>query len=393
MARRRQRKGASTARRSECEVSSLPALSLLNDVPTVGELIADDEQKAAFRASVQRLVGEGVPEEELHLACVVRLDRGYPALAHEGGIVRAEFSAQLTKGPSARVAVGDWVCLRLPDGHDMGLIQEICPRRSDLARWKGGSRGEKQTLAANVDIVLVVAALGEGGVSLGRLARSVVIARDCQAEAAVVLTKTDRVTPDDLARELQAISATLTGVRVAVTCAHEDGLEEAPAYRAVAEEAGALWGEAGLHALVPHGTVAIMLGESGAGKSTLLNCLLGHEALETGAVRERDDQGRHTTVTRRMVSLADGGVVVDAPGLRSLAIVGHERGLALVFPDLARAASSCRFRDCTHTHEPGCAIDQLVRAHEVEQVRADAYVALAREMRESATSLDPDIVI
>ena len=136
-----------------------------------------------------------------------------------------------------------------------------------------------------------------------------------------------------------------------------------------------------------------MLGESGAGKSTLLNALLGHEALETGAVRGRDDAGRHTTVTRRMVSLPDAGIIVDEPGLRSLPMVGHERGLAQVFPEILDAARGCRFRDCTHTHEPGCEVQAQFDAGAFSKVRLDTYLALAHEMRESATTLDPDVVI
>ena len=125
----------------------------------------------------------------------------------------------------------------------------------------------------------------------------------------------------------------------------------------------------------------------------MLNALLGHEALETAAVRDSDDAGRHTTVARRMVSLPGAGIVVDEPGLRSLPLVGHERGLAKVFPEIADAALDCRFRDCTHTHEPGCEVRRRFEAGEYSQVRFDAYVALAAEMRESATSLDPDVVL
>lgn len=393
MAKRGQRRTASARDRRAAEVSSLPALSQLSDLPGWGELEPSEEQKAAHEHCVMRLVAEGLPREELHIACVVRLDRGFPALLWEGGVVRAEFAAQLTKGAYSRVAVGDWVCLRVPEGHEMGLIQEILPRKSDIARWRGGSRGEKQTLAANVDVVLVVAALGEGGISLDRLARSAVITRDCGADVAFVLTKADRSTPDELSEILLSIAATLGDVRVVVTCSQEGDAAPVDDLRAAARAKGAAWGEEGLRALVPAGVVAIMLGESGAGKSTLLNTLLGREVLQTGAVRARDDRGRHTTVTRRMVSLPGAGIIVDAPGLRSLPIVGHERGLGLVFGEVREAAQACRFRDCTHTHEPGCAVRALLDAEVVTRERVFAYISLAREMRESANSIDPDIVI
>ena len=147
-----------------------------------------------------------------------------------------------------------------------------------------------------------------------------------------------------------------------------------------------------VRACIPKGTCGMILGESGAGKSTMLNALLGHDALATSGVRERDDMGRHTTVARVMVALPDPcGVIADAPGLRSLPLVGHERGLARTFPEVVEAARACRFNDCTHTHEPGCAVLEAVAAEEINRARVDAFLALAGEMRVSAQSLDPDI--
>ena len=109
-------------------------------------------------------------------------------------------------------------------------------------------------------------------------------------------------------------------------------------------------------------------------------------------MRERDDAGRHTTVARVMVSLGhDAGVIADAPGLRSLPLVGHERGLAKMFPEIVEAARACRFNDCTHTHEPGCAVCEGVEEGAIERIRLDEFLSLAREMRVSAQSLDPDI--
>lgn len=389
MAKRPQRRRTSRAGRVE---QALPALSSLTDLPSLGELSPTDQQEEAFRASVVRLTTqEGVPEDELMMGCVVRLDRGFPAVMTANGVVRAEFAAQLTKGAFSRVAVGDWVCLRVPAGHEMALIQEILPRESDIARWKGGSRGERQTLAANVDVVLVVQALGPEPLSCERIARSAVVVRDCGAHVAVVLTKADRAGAELLARDLELVREIMgDDVPVAVTASKGENLD---VLAEVTARCGATWGIEGVRELVPRGTIAIMLGESGAGKSTLLNTLLGREALETSRVRERDDAGRHTTVARRMVDLPEAGVIVDEPGLRSLPMVGHERGLALVFPDISDAARGCRFRDCTHTHEPGCEVQAQHAKGAFSDVRFETYLALAREMRESATTLDPDVVI
>ena len=257
----------------------------------------------------------------------------------------------------------------------MGVIERVLPRRTSFERWRGRARGERQVLCSNVDSVLIVQALGAGEVLLDRVARSLVLALDCDAEPVVVLTKADRCEADELERDLDRVRR-LVGpdVRVIVTSSAEGlGLDE-------------------VRACVPAGSCAMILGESGAGKSTLLNALLGHDALATGGVRERDDQGRHTTVARVMVALpGDAGVIADAPGLRSLPLVGHERGLARAFPEIVEASHACRFGDCTHTHEPGCAVREAEDAGQIDSLRLETFQNLASSMRVSAQMLDPDV--
>ena len=373
---------------------ALPALSTLTELPSFDQLAPSARQREAFAAACERSQAAGADASELALGCVVRLDRGFPAVVCDDALFRAEFATRLTKGDFSRVAVGDWVCARRPEGHEMGLIEEILPRESDIARWRGGNRGERQTLAANVDLVIVVQQMGEREVDFARVARSAVIVRDCGAELAVVLSKADRGGAAGVTRDLEALREVLgPEVRLVVTMAGASDDVATHDIEVAAREHGVGFGEDGVRALVPDGVVAIVLGESGAGKSTLLNALLGRAVLETGAVREADDAGRHTTVARRMVALPGAGIIVDEPGLRSLPLVGHERGLAKVFPDIAHEAVACRFRDCTHTHEPGCAVLEHAETAGYAGRRLDAYLALAREMRESRQVLDPDIVI
>lgn len=379
-ARRTERRRAAR-KRADAAVSAaeaLPAVDALEDLPVFGDLRATDEQRRAF----EEARSSSDHPDDLGLGCVVRLDRGYPLVVAERMTVRAEHAVGFAKqdkekGDGLLPAVGDWVVLACPAGHDMGVIERVLPRRSAFERWRGRNRGERQTLAANVDEVLTVAALGPEPLPVARIARSLVLTLDCGAEPVVVLTKADRKrSPEDLEADLGRVRR-LVGpeVRVAVTSsAAGAGLED-------------------VRACIPAGTVAMILGESGAGKSTLLNGLLGHEALATGAVRARDDAGRHTTVARVMVKLPDAGVVADAPGLRSLPLVGHERGLARLFPEIVRAARGCRFNDCTHDHEPGCAVRAAHESGEIDSVRLDCYRSLAREMRVSAQSLDPDVVL
>lgn len=377
---------------------------VLDHIPSFGDLRVDDTQVSAFEAARSELAGTlDIPLEEIELGAVVRLDRGFPMIATRSGVLlRAEHAVDFAKGKpgkrgkrskraaDAEVAssagvdgmlpsVGDVVAVRVTSGHDMGVILRVLPRRTSFERWRGKNRGERQVLAANVDVIFIVQPLGAERDTLplmrDRVARSLVLARDCGADPVVVLTKVDRCEPAEVADVCGTLRRLAgTGVRVIATSSLTgEGLDE-------------------VRSCIPQGSVGMILGESGAGKSTLLNTLLGSEALETNAVRERDDAGRHTTVARIMVALPEPcGVIADCPGLRSLPLVGHERGLARSFPEIVEASRSCRFNDCTHLHEPGCAVREGVECGEIEQSRLDAFLSLAREMRVSAQSLDPDI--
>ena len=362
----------------------LPRIEALHDLPSFEDLPFDECQTEAFDSFCRELSRtDAAAAAEMHLGRVIRLDRGFPLIATERDTFRAEHSVNFAKvrGEAERLlpAVGDAVAVRVAPGHDMGVIEHVLPRRTTFERWRGKNRGERQVLAANVDVIFVVQPLGAARDSAqlirDRIARALVLIYDCGATPVIVFTKADRCAPDEL-EEAIAEAHRLAGgdIRVIVTSSMEGvGLDE-------------------VRACVPAGTCAMILGESGAGKSTLLNALLGHEALATGEVRERDDMGRHTTVARVMVALPDPcGVIADAPGLRSLPLVGHERGLARAFPEIVRASRACRFNDCTHTHEPGCAVREAVEEGAIDELRLAAFLALASEMRVSAQSLDPDI--
>ena len=378
-ARARRRAGADIV--DAAVIGELPKLDSLRDVPAFSDFTINDEQRAAFGEFVQtlRVNGDDAAADAMRIGWVVRLDRGFPLVASDGLTLRAEHAVAFAKGADMLPAIGDCVVVRCDSGHDMGVIERVLPRRTVFERWRGKNRGERQVLAANVDTILVVQPLGSVRDTLqlvrDRIARSLVLIRDCGATPVVVLTKADRCDEGELATyrsEIERLGG--SGTRVVVTSSLEGvGMDE-------------------VRSCLPAGTCGMILGESGAGKSTLLNTLLGHEALATSGVRERDDMGRHTTVARVMVSLPEPcGVIADAPGLRSLPLVGHERGLARTFPEIVEAARACRFNDCTHTHEPGCAVREAVAAGEIDELRVEAFLSLAREMRVSAQSLDPDI--
>lgn len=384
MGKRHSKRQGSPAKSSACrceaaDLGLLPEIVELRDTPTFDDVSCTNAQLDAFDEYRE----ESDEPQEVRLGCIVRLDRGFPLVVTSAEVFRAEHSVAFAKGKRREgdllPAIGDWVAVRRAPGHDMGVILRVLPRRCAFERWRGKKRGERQVLAANIDTVLIVQALGAERDTLelvrDRIARSMVLACDCGADPVVVLTKSDRCGKDELASVVSEL-AKLTGpdVRIIATSSFENsGIDE-------------------VRSCVPQGTFAMILGESGAGKSTLINRLLGHEAMATNEVRKRDDAGRHTTVARVMLALPGAcGVVADAPGLRSLPLVGHERGLALSFPEVVEASRSCRFNDCTHTHEPGCAVREGVEAGTIESVRAEAFLSLAREMRVSAQSLDPDI--
>ena len=388
MGKRKVRRGgaraAAGAEQAAVPVTALPKVDALQDVPSFSDMRVDEAQRAAFESYQAELADADDPAaDEVHLGCVVRLDRGFPLVATAQETFRAEHAVCFAKNRRDEghmlPAIGDWVAVRRAPGHDMGVIERVLPRRTAFERWRGKNRGERQVLAANVDVVLIVQPLGAvrdtDQLMRDRIARSLVLVNDCGAEPVVVLTKADRCEPDELERICESVRHLVgPNVRVVVTSSVQgEGLDE-------------------VRACIPAGTCGMILGESGAGKSSLLNALLGHEALETSEVRERDDAGRHTTVARIMVLLPDPcGVIADAPGLRSLPLVGHERGLARTFPAIVEASHVCRFSDCTHTHEPGCAVREAVEEGRVDPIRLDAFLALAREMRVSAQSLDPDV--
>lgn len=361
-------RGARAARACPEEVENPSELEAAF-MPAFADFTVPAQVEAAFAARQVSCEGTG----ECVLGRVVRLDRGYPLVACPQGAFRAEHAIALVKGDDVRAVVGDWVALRLPDGHDKALIECVLPRLGAFTRWDGSGRGERQVLAANIDVLIVVQPLSARPVGVDRVARSLVLACEGGARCAVALTKADR-SPDGegLAADVARVRAAVgPGVEtVPVSCLNGTGVEE-------------------VRSLVAPGVCALLLGESGAGKSTLANALLGAEVLGVGAVRSRDDQGRHTTVARRMLKVPGGGVIVDAPGLRSLPLLDEGRGLGLAYPEIARLEPRCRFRDCSHGDEPGCAVRSGVASGEVDASRLEEYRALAAEMRANRLRLDP----
>jgi ribosome biogenesis GTPase len=285
---------------------------------------------------------------------------------------RAAFDVQTADGPvrtrlpgrlvheHVDVAVGDWI------GLGEGLIRDVLPRRSAIVRQAAGRTSDAQTLAANVDIAFVVTSLGPD-LEPRRIERYLVTIWESGAVPEVVLTKADRL--EDPWAQVPAVEAVALGVPVHVVSAVTGlGCDQ-------------------LRARLQPGVTAVLLGSSGVGKSTLVNRFVGSERMAVKETRVDDDEGRHTTAHRELIELPGGGMVIDTPGIRELQL-WDGGGIDEAFADVEALAAGCRFNDCSHTTEPGCAVNAALASGELASERYGSWVKLQRELRAIAIRAD-----
>jgi ribosome biogenesis GTPase / thiamine phosphate phosphatase len=286
---------------------------------------------------------------------VLRVDRGAVTADTVGGVVRASFALGLLgRSGEDLPAVGDWVELGAPEDDTDASVVSVLPRRTALVRASARSGGG-QVVAANVDDVWIVHAFGREP-NPRRIEREIALACDGDVQPTVVLNKAD-VAHDPATRE--RLAERLVGVDVVTaSCMTGAGLDE---LRARARD-----------------RTTLLLGPSGVGKSSIANRLLGRDVLATAAVRERDQKGRHTTTARELLALADGGFLVDTPGLRAVGLRLGAGGVEHAFPEISAAAGRCRFRDCRHEREPDCAVLAAVAGGAISRERLTSY----RELRD-----------
>ena len=296
------------------------------------------------------------------VARVVAVDREQLLLIDETGPFRAKPTGSYRYRHDLSQdfpCVGDWVCVEKQPGDAPGSIHSLLERKTVLRRRSAGDAIEYQMIAANVDCVIVVQSC-HFDFNLSRLERYLVMVRDGGAEPYVLLTKTDLVGPAVVDSQLSEIRAAGITVRVsALSNVTQEGVEDLE------------------RLLLPRKTYCFV-GSSGVGKSTLINRLVGRDVLATKAV-SGTGEGRHTTVRRELLLLEGGALVIDNPGMREFGVLGAEEGISDSFGDITSLASNCRYRDCTHVNEPGCAVREAVQAGEIKQEHYEHYLALRKE--------------
>ena len=298
----------------------------------------------------------GYTDPGARVARVVQVDRGECDVVTAVGVVRAGSDSVRAQAETAPVT-GDWV--ELVPGDGMPLIGRVLPRRTALIR-RDAERDREQVLAANFDIVGIVAGL-DRPLPPGRFERMLVMARDSHASIVILLTKADRA--PDAASAAETVRAVAGDVDVLPLSARSgSGIDD-------------------LRSRIGPGRTLALIGASGSGKSTLVNALAGAEVAATAEVRASDRRGRHTTVARRLVLLpGDGGMVIDTPGVRALGLTDAQEALSRVFSDITSLARGCRFADCAHGTEPDCGVSAAVEQGEMDPRRVERFVALRAEI-------------
>jgi len=320
---------------------------------SLNELGFDDEFAAA---------AAGMPAGADAVGRVSAVDRGAYLIRNETGELPAELAGKFRFSAASPVdlpCVGDWACVQYHNQGTLAVIHGILPRRTFLRRKTAGRNIDFQMIAANIDTAFIVQSC-HYDFNLQRLDRYLVMANEGHIEPVLVLTKTDLVTPAELEKKIAAIrGAGITARVLALSNASGAGMDE-------------------FRRLLAPGRTCCLLGSSGVGKTTLINRLLGREALATKAT-SRSGEGTHATSRRQLIVLEQGALLVDTPGMRELGMLGAGEALDDSFAEISGFSRSCRYADCSHTREPGCAVRAAIASGELPADRYESYAKLKKE--------------
>jgi ribosome biogenesis GTPase len=301
----------------------------------------------------------------LEMARITRVDRDRYLVRNERGEIQAEPTGKLlyAAGSSQDLpCVGDWALVQYYNEGSLAIIRDILPRKSFLRRKAPGRNIDYQMVASNIDVAFIVQAC-DADFNVRRLERYLVMVRDGTIEPFILLSKSDLLAPDELNKRLEEISKAHIDARVIpFSNTSRDGLDT-------------------IRKTLVRGKTYCLLGSSGVGKTTLLNALLGKQEFETAPVREKDGKGRHTTSRRQLIIVGDGALLIDTPGLRELGIGDSAGAIDDSFGEIEPLKENCRFKDCTHTVEKGCAVLDALKTGRLEEERYRSYMKLMKEAK------------
>jgi ribosome biogenesis GTPase len=257
-------------------------------------------------------------------------------------------------------AVGDWVVLRPLVDEQKGIIDAVLPRKTAFSRKEAGGKTEKQVLASNIDTVFIMTSLNQD-FNLRRVERYLVLANESDLNPVIVLSKSDLC--EDVQDKINEVNGIAKDVPVhAISSVMHEGIESLKPY-------------------FTDGCTITVLGSSGVGKSTFINVLLGSDELVTKEVSAYKDKGHHATTRRELIFIPGGGLIIDTPGMRELQLWEGEGGLESLFDDIEELASQCKFSDCKHKSEPGCAVRRAIKKGELDENRYNSYLKMEREIK------------
>lgn len=296
-------------------------------------------------------------------ARVTRVDKDRFLVRNGEREIQAELTGRFQFVMDSREAypcVGDWVCVQYYNDGTLAMIHDVLPRKTFLRRKAAGNTIDYQMIASNIDLAFIIQSC-DVNFNVRRMERYLVMVNEGGIEPIILLSKRDLISDELLDQIIEVIREARIDAKI-IACSNktETGIDA-------------------LRQILQHGKTYCLLGSSGVGKTTLVNGLIGREEFETSPVREKDSRGRHTTASRHLTVLESGALLIDTPGMRELGMLAFEDGIEESFPDIAALSLECRFNDCNHTSDVGCAIAMAIERGDVSEDRFQRYEKLLRE--------------
>ena len=306
---------------------------------------------------------EETQDHEFSAARVTAVDRGRYLVRSEHGEVAAEATGKLLYSAESGAdlpCVGDWVSVQFHDKNTLAIVHDRFPRKSVLQRKSAGKKTEYQVIASNIDVAFIVQSC-EFDFNLRRLERYVAMVTEGRIKPVFLLSKTDLLNEQDLELRMSEIKqAGIVEDVLSLSNLNERGLNE-------------------VRERLERAKTYCLIGSSGVGKTTLLNHLIGQQVFVTKEIREKDGKGRHATSRRQLIVLDNGAMVIDTPGMRELGVIEIGTGVEESFADILELAEHCQFRNCTHTQETGCSVQQAIESGDLSEERYRGYIKLVKE--------------